>query len=463
MFEATISSNHNVDINGITAWMFWSRLTRVHFYCKQFHTMQKKIEVPTSSISHIIGKGGANIKDIQNRSGAKCKLQGNYVVITGSSDSQRIAHNLIQNCIDNSIAVYNHPLEAIIALRQPLIGLKSVKFVKYQGIVDEYNVNKAYFVLDKGEEMSQIDKDNNISSMKSLNRVSDIVIPEEDSTLVIHITKRLIEEMNKYDKFLLKVQTNIGKQLFYPAKKGVVNLPTCVPLEHFAKYKIGNKADAKATFMNRLPLDIAEVIEGHLKKLGYEEDNTTKRASIHLIDVKEKQRITISSDITPEGHLKLRKCRSDNISHLFLSFVRPKSTLDFRFKVLSHKGPMNDIPSTICHIIDNSSYNFDAKAIVLPNITDNTEYRVTTTRTKFKRKFISNNTGNKVTISNVYETGKVDVQVTVTNLGLHEVLAKMKNQETSTNKRELEEELEKKVEKFVDEMNRIVDGVQWNG
>ncbi|PKK61197.1 hypothetical protein RhiirC2_223909 [Rhizophagus irregularis] len=414
--------------SGITAWMFWSRLTRV----------------PTSSISHIIGKGGANIKDIQNRSGAKCKLQGNYVVITGSSDSQRI-------------------LEAIIALRQPLIGLKSVKFVKYQGIVDEYNVNKAYFVLDKGEEMSQIDKDNNISSMKSLNRVSDIVIPEEDSTLVIHITKRLIEEMNKYDKFLLKVQTNIGKQLFYPAKKGVVNLPTCVPLEHFAKYKIGNKADAKATFMNRLPLDIAEVIEGHLKKLGYEEDNTTKRASIHLIDVKEKQRITISSDITPEGHLKLRKCRSDNISHLFLSFVRPKSTLDFRFKVLSHKGPMNDIPSTICHIIDNSSYNFDAKAIVLPNITDNTEYRVTTTRTKFKRKFISNNTGNKVTISNVYETGKVDVQVTVTNLGLHEVLAKMKNQETSTNQRELEEELEKKVEKFVDEMNRIVDGVQWNG
>ncbi|RGB35982.1 hypothetical protein C1646_100187 [Rhizophagus diaphanus] len=369
--------------SGITAWMFWSRLTRV----------------PTSSISHIIGKGGANIKDIQNRSGAKCKLQGNYVVITGSSDSQRIAHNLIQNCIDNSIAVYNHPLEAIIALRQPLIGLKSVKFVKYQGIVDEYNVNKAYFVLDKGEEMSQIDKDNNISSMKSLNRVSDIVIPEEDSTLVIHITKRLIEEMNKHGKFLLKVQTNIGKQLFYPAKKGVVNLPTCVPLEHFAKYKIGNKADAKATFMNRLPLNIAE----------------------------EKQRITISSDITPEGHLKLRKCRSDNISHLFLSFVRPKSTLDFRFKVLSHKGPMNDIPSTICHIIDNSSYNFDAKAIILPNITDNTEYRVTTTRTKFK------------------------------------LLAKMKNQETSTNKRELEEELEKKVEKFVDEMNRIVDGVQWNG
>ncbi|CAB4419483.1 unnamed protein product [Rhizophagus irregularis] len=62
-------------------------------------------------------------------------------------------------------------LEAIIALRQPLIGLKSVKFVKYQGIVDEYNVNKAYFVLDKGEEMSQIDKDNNISSMKSLKQV----------------------------------------------------------------------------------------------------------------------------------------------------------------------------------------------------------------------------------------------------------------------------------------------------
>ncbi|GBC08626.1 hypothetical protein RclHR1_08270003 [Rhizophagus clarus] len=447
--------------------MFWSRLTRAHFYSKQFHSMQKKIEVPTYSISHIIGKGGANIKDIQNRSGAKCSVQGNYVIIIGSSDSQRIAHNLIQNCIDNSIAVYNHPLEAIIALRQPLIGLKSVKFVKYQGIVDEYNVNKAYFVLDKGEEMSQIDKVNKISSLESLGRVSNIVIPEEDSTLVIHITKRLIEEVNKsHNRFLLKVQTNIGKQLFYPAKKGVVDLPTYVPLDHLIKYKVGNKADVKATFMNRLPLGIEEVVESHLKKLGYEESNTTQRASIHLIDVKERQRITISNDITSEGHLKLRKCRSDNISHLFLSFVRPKSTLDFRFKVLSHKEPMNIIPSKIRHIIDNSSYNFDAKVITLPNVTDNADYRITTTRTKIKRKFI-NNTGNKVTISNVYETGKVDVQMTVTNLRLHEVLTKIKNQEVSTNKgelkKELEKELEEKVGKFVDEMNRIVDGAQWDG
>jgi hypothetical protein len=317
---------------------------------------------------------------------------------------------------------------------------------------------KMIFFIGKVFEVSLLTNINPVSYL----RVSDIIIPDEDSTLVTHITKRLIEEMNKsHDNFLLKVQTNIGKQLFYPAKKGVVNLPTCVPLDHLIKYKVGNKADVKATFMNHLPLDIAELIESHLKRLGYEEDNTTQRASIHLIDVKEKQRITISSDITPKGHLKLRKYRSDNISHLFLSFVRSKSTLDFRFKVLSHKEPMSIIPSTISHIIDNSNYNFNAKAITLPNITDNTDYRVTTTRTKIKRKFI-NNTGYKVTISNVYETGKVDVQVTVTNLGLHEVLAKMKCKEASTNKRELEEELKKKVEMFVDEMNRIVDGVQWN-
>ncbi|RIA84109.1 hypothetical protein C1645_742595 [Glomus cerebriforme] len=421
---------------------------------RQFRTM--KIPVPSSSIAHIIGKGGANIKDIQNRSGAKCIVQGNCVVVTGSTNAQRLARNFIQDCIDNSIAVYNHPLEAIIALRKPLIDLKSVKFVKYQGIVDNYNINKAYFVLDKGEE---IDKDN-ISSLKSLNTreimMSDIVAHEEDNTLISHITKRLIEETDKsYDKFL-KVKANIGKQLFYPARKGIVDLPIDVPLDRFIKYKIGHGADVKTTFMNHLPTSIVNIIKSHLGELGYEEETTTQRVSIHIIDVIKKERITISSEITPEGHLKLRKCRSDNESHLFLSFVRSKSTLDFRFKVLSHKEPMEIVPSEIQGIINNTIYNYVTREIKLPDI-NNSKYRVTTTRVKNKQKFI-NNTGIKVAISSVYETGKEDVQVTVTNLELHESLAKMKNKKTQRNKKELEE-LEKKVEKFVDEMNKIVDGI----
>jgi rRNA processing protein Krr1/Pno1 len=133
----------------------------------------ERIKVPSSAIAHIIGRGGANIKNIQNRSGTKCRVQGDYVEVTGSPDAQRLAFNLIQDCIDNSIAVYNHPLEAIIALRQPLVKLKSVKFVKYQGIVDEYNINKAYFVLDKGEE---IDHNDISSSLRSLNIRYEMII-----------------------------------------------------------------------------------------------------------------------------------------------------------------------------------------------------------------------------------------------------------------------------------------------
>jgi hypothetical protein len=280
--------------------------------------------------------------------------------------------------------------------------------------------------------------------------------------LILYITKRLIGEIKfSRDKFAeLKVRMNLGKQLFYPANKEVVNLPTSVPLDRLVKYKVGYKADVKTTFMNHLPIDIIKVIESHIKKLGYEESNPTQRVSIHIIDVKEKRRITISNDITPEGHLKLRKCQPDNASHLLLSFVKPKSTLDFRFKVLSHKETMKTVPSEINRIIDNSICNFDAKTVTLPN---STKYRVTIIRMKIKRKFI-NNSGNKVTISNVYEAGKMDVQVTVINPRLREVLSKMKkNKETSTcekNEKKLEEKLKKEVENFIKEMNRIVDGVR---
>src|SRR6266542_1327554 len=123
-------------------------------YLCDFHIMNsEKFEVPSNSIGHIKGKDKVNIRDIERRSGAKCNINGNSIVVYGSDEARRTSQYLINECINNVTSVYNHPLEAIIVLRAPLVGLNSVLFVKYQGIMDMNNMNKAFFVLDKGEEM----------------------------------------------------------------------------------------------------------------------------------------------------------------------------------------------------------------------------------------------------------------------------------------------------------------------
>ncbi|CAG8735333.1 7178_t:CDS:2 [Funneliformis caledonium] len=425
-----------------------------------------KIKVPANSIGLIIGKGGVNLEDIRRRSGARCKINGNDIVVTGSNDARRIAKNLIDDCVHNSAVVYNHPIEAIIALRPPLVGLKSVSFVKYAGNVDMNNVNKALFVLDEGEEFDKDDELDEVSShMENLNLdVSIIVAPKEDKPLVELITERLIKHItdpsNKHRDF--KITVNIGKQLFYPAKKDSLLLPPSVSLAHLLKYKIGYKRDVKVIFMNHISFDIAKIIESRLVKLGYKknDDEIVQRASIHLIDASAKKRFTISTDITSEGALRIRKYCTENTKHLFLSFTRSKSDLDFRFRFLSKDPPIKKIPSNLINIINEATCDLDARTIHLKNTVD---FTFTTIRIKTKRKFLNSkgefsNGRLKVTISEVQEKGKKDVQVSVTSDAFHEILEKIKDKSDEA----LELECKEEAEKFVNEMYRLVDGLQYD-
>ncbi|CAI2162365.1 6677_t:CDS:2 [Funneliformis geosporum] len=421
------------------------------------------IKVPTNSIGFIKGRGGANIMDIQRRSGATCNINGNNIVVTGSNEARRIAINLIEDCVHNSTVVYNHPIEAVIALRPPLVGLKRVSFVKYQGNVDMNNVNKALFVLDEGEELGVDDELDELSHMENLN-LDSIIAPKDDEPLVELITERLIEQItkpsNKDRDFRIKV--NIGKQLFYPAIKTNLLLPPSVPLARLLKYKIGYKRDVKVIFMNHISFDIAKIIESRLVKLGYmtNDDEFVQRASIHLIDVNAKKRFTISTDITLEGALKIRKYSSDSTKHLLLSFTRSKCNLDFRFRILSKEPPIKTIPSNLINIINKASYDLGARTIHLKNTT---EFTFITIRVKTKRKFFNSkgefsNGRLKVTISEVQEKGNKDVQVSVTNDAFYEILEKIKDKSDEA----LEIECKKEVVKFVNEMYRLVDGLQYD-
>jgi len=296
-------------------------------------------------------------------------------------------------------------------------------------------------------------------------KVNHIIAPEKDEPLMELITNRLIKQIiepnNKFNNFKIKAQ--IGKQLFYPATKGILLLPPSVPLASFLEYKVGYKRDVKTAFMNHISFDIAKVLESRLSKLGYKEDNDERvqRASIHFLDNTRKKRFTVSANITSEGTLKLRKYSNESTKHFVLSFTGSKSALDFRFRIISQEPPVTNVPSNLINIINKATCNLNNRTV---HLTETDKYKISVVRVKVKRKFFNTNdefsNGKlKVTISEIKEKGKKDIQVTVTSDALHEILKNMKD--TKSNE-ELKKECKKEVEKFVNELYRLVDGLQYN-
>ncbi|RIB28952.1 hypothetical protein C2G38_2058046 [Gigaspora rosea] len=408
------------------------------------------INVPSSSIGHIKGKYSSKINEIVRRSNAKCIIKkNNSVEVTGTTEARKIALNLIKDCVHNSIIVYSHPVEAIIALQPPLNELKTVLFSKYDGIVDRNNFNKAYFILDKGEEMNEEDRLSSLFENLNLETFKDIIAPKNDRISVEHITKRLIEQTAKpANKSLdFKVRVNIGKQLFYPAFREVLNLPESIPLSDLLKYKIGYKKDAKTTFMNHFSSEVAKIIEN---------------PSIHLIDNNAQKRFIVSTNITSDGKLIPRKFKSENNRLLFFAFAGPKSTLDFRFKVLTTEPSTTKLPTELENSINNATYNPDTKTVTL---NDTSNYLFTVTRIKIKNTFIKcknefSNGKIKLSISEVYEDGQKDVQVTVTSEALQKVIEKMS--QANEIEEELKLECDKEIEKFVKEVKIILNELQYN-
>ncbi|CAG8451151.1 10544_t:CDS:2 [Racocetra fulgida] len=355
--------------------------------------IMETIQVPFRSIRHIIGKKYSKINEIERRSKAKCTIKENDVIeVRGANEARKIAINLIKDCVWNSIAVYNHPLEPIIALQPPLARLKTVLFSKYE----------------------------------------DIIAPGKDKFSVDYITKRIIEQTIKQGSKSLdfKVRVNIGKQLFYPANREVLELPESIPLHELLKYEIGYKKDVKTTFMNHISLEVAKIIENRLVELEYQKSSEIiQRASIHLIDNQAEKRFIVSTNITSDGKLIPREFKAENDRLLFYSFVGPKSTLDFRFKVLSQQPPITNIPSGLFNTIKNATYNLGTKILTLE---DTSNYLFTIARIKIKRIFTKckdefSNGKIKVSISEVYEDGIKDVQVTITSEALQKVIEKMKH------------------------------------
>ncbi|CAG8842015.1 43017_t:CDS:2, partial [Gigaspora margarita] len=289
--------------------------------------------------------------------------------------ARKIALNLIKDYAHNSIIVYNHSAEAIIALQPLLNELKTVLFSKYDGIDDRNNFNKAYFILDK-----------------------DIIAPKNDRTSV--------------------PMTNITN---CQAKS--------IPLSDLLKYKIGYQKDAKITFMNNISSEVAKIIENRLIKLEYQKNSEViQRASIHLIDNKAQKRFIFSTNITSDGKL---------------------------IPLLTTEQSTTKLPTELENLIKNATYNLDTKNVTL---NDTSNYLFTVTRTKIKNTFIKcknefSNGKINLSISEVYEDGQKDVQVTVISEALQKVIEKMS--QANNIEEELKLECDKEIEKLVNEVKTI--------
>ncbi|CAG8614586.1 11114_t:CDS:2 [Dentiscutata erythropus] len=428
------------------------------------------IQVPRRSIGHILGKHHSKINEIERNSKAHCTLNknNNSIVVKGTNEARKIALNLINDCVWNSIAPYKHPREAIIALQPPLIRLKTILFSKYEGIIDRNNMNKVYFVLDKGEEMNEIDKlfsffRDLFSLFENLNikRTTNIIAPEKDRKSVEHIAKRIIEQTTKPDNRSLdfKVRVNIGKQLFYPPTRESFDLSRLIPLYDFLKYEIGYRKDAKTTFMNHISFEVAKIIENRLVELEYQKSSEIiQRASIHLIDIKARKRFLVSTDITSDGKLIPRKLKAENNKLLYYSFVSPKPALDFHLRVLSQEPSRTILPIELYNSIKNATYDPDTKILTLRN-PPNSNYLFTITRIKTRRTFVKckdkfSNGNIKVTISEVYQDGKNDMQVAITSKALHQIIKKMS--QTDRIEENLRLKCDKEIERFINEVRLIV-------
>ncbi|CAG8774366.1 8963_t:CDS:1, partial [Racocetra persica] len=94
---------------------------------------------------------------------------------------------------------------------------------------------------------------------------------------------------------------------------------------------------------------------------------------------------------------------------------------------LSQEPSITTLPIELYNSIINANYNFDTKMITLE---DTSNYLFAIRRVKIKRMFIKckdkfSNGKIKVSISEVYEDEKNDLQVTITSEALHKVIKKM--------------------------------------
>ncbi|CAG8482933.1 12306_t:CDS:2 [Cetraspora pellucida] len=423
------------------------------------------IRVPFRSIGHVVGRGYSKINEIERSSKAKCTIKKNNVIeIEGTNEARRAALSMIKDCIWNSIVLYNHPIEAIIALQPPLARLKTILFSKYEGIVDKNNLDKAYFILDKGEEMNEDDQLTSLVGNLNL-APSKIIAPRKDRYSVDYITKRIIEQVTNPDNKNLdfKVRVNIGKQLFYPSNREDVDLPKSILLNELLKYQIGYKKDTKATFTSHISFEVAKLIENRLAELEYQKSpEFIQKAYVYLIDNKAQKRFIVSTNITSDGKLIPHKLKSENNKLLFYAFVGSKSALDFRFKVLSQVPSITELPTELYNSMINATYNMDTKIITLE---DTSDYYFTITRIKSKHSFIKcknefSNDKIKLSIFEVYEDGKHDVQVTITSEALHKVIEKMCQTDHIDEKLRLE--CESCIEKFVNEVKCIVNELHYD-
>jgi hypothetical protein len=242
------------------------------------------MKVPTNAIGSIIGKAGGKIKQIQSETGAKLWLKDEVLIISGTEKQVEDAKKWIQEIINNSIAVYEHPNSVFNILMNEKQETK-VLFKEYEGPFEASSKGKYYEIaFSKGESELLDHKD---EAIQVLDLKKSFFEAKEFDLLMVH-TCKTIHSLKDRKEGAYSFYNAIGRTTFYPARNGTIKDE--VDLKEFAGYNIGIDKDIKCKYH---PLIDKKAFETILKFAS--DFSQTKQVihGIHLIDQENKSRLHV--------------------------------------------------------------------------------------------------------------------------------------------------------------------------
>jgi rRNA processing protein Krr1/Pno1 len=395
--------------------------------------VKKTISVPSTSVGMIIGKAGSNIKRISSESGARCSVKDSSVEIIGTTPQIEHAERLILQVVHNSIAVYEHPEAAFVALDGQLNSNKeyTVQFFSFAKENRSANhQNKDVFQVRL--KISDSDEVSNLMSKLSVSRDDSQLVKEGGICLFqdnkeelmnkfLDVVKQAHSKLEKSSTVTsrLKVVAALGSTTFYSSRKNTICSRKEVPLARFKNYQVGLEKDVKVTFNNGVAENVSRDVQQSTENWEYLEDKV--HISMHLIDEVQNKRYTASLIRDGADGLKLRKFRIKQIKHIFLNIVRVQvdgtNGLRCDVRLRLNQTDAAEPSQAILDFVKQLRFDDAHNKIVVPQ---KSSYRVDVARFKQKKRKISN--GIKISCNKITEGANTNNEVLLQDVNLNATL-----------------------------------------
>lgn len=362
--------------------------------------MEEILKITSESVGSIIGKGGSKIKEIQQKSGAKCFVDGNnlFVKIRGSSQQIKIAKDIIQEIMHNSIIVYSHPEKVYSILCHPNITKNSiVEFQKFYGSVENPDRNETFYIL------SFIEKTNeelDLSSLSIKEPKFKTFYLEKD---LVRIQKELVDITfeKKLKKLKHVVMVTFGTTTFYESRKF---FKKSMGINELLNSSIGVNEDFKSKYHSIIDKEFADKMVNFLVDELKFKKKEIHGITFHMVDTNLKERISLSLKKDKDGKIIEKIFTSEQNKHIFINMLY---NLEYDFRLLYYTKDYKEITKELENFIKeyekNPNSEFNLKLYKLDIVREHKGFELSNDQYKISIYKITNmeNTRYEVQIENI--------------------------------------------------------------